>query len=80
MYKGSLQFGDRIRVAYIEGHDVFQVLQSMVMRAFSYPLPIMTISEDECTKTIAPILINVFAKLQVMRHIKTDVIYGTIHL
>ena len=60
--KLSLQFGDRIRVGYIKGHDVFQALQSTVMQILSYPLPVNTIIEDECTQIMVPILTNVLAK------------------
>ena len=34
----------------------------------------------ECTKIIAPILINVFAKLQIVSTIKRDALSSTIHL
>ena len=44
------QFGDRIRVGYINIHDVLLSLQSIVMRTLSYPHPPITISEYKYKK------------------------------
>ena len=39
----SLKFGDRVRVGFIRGHDVFHALNNTVMRSLIYPLPAITL-------------------------------------
>jgi len=55
-------------------------INSIVVRTLNWPLPAITISEEECTHIISPIIKNILAKLKVVRSIKRTVIYGTIHL
>ena len=76
----AAKFGDNIQVGYIKGHDVMQALQSMVMRSLNWPLPVITISEDECTYIMAPSIQHMLMKIKLMNNIKRYAIYGPSHL
>ena len=80
MRKIASQFGDSIRTGFIKGHEVMHALLTTVMRLLNWSLPAITISEEECTHTMAPIIKYVLAKMQIVTSIKRDVIYGPIHL
>ena len=72
----ALKFGDNVRVGFIRGFDIFHALNSTVMRSLVYALPAVTLTEEECTSIMAPILKNVLNKLQIVTTIKRDVLYG----
>ena len=80
MRKIASQFEDSIRTGFIKGHEVMHALLTTVMRLLNWSLPAITISEEECTHTMAPIIKYVLAKMQIVTSIKRDVIYGPIHL
>ena len=73
-------FGDRVRVGFICGHDIFYAINTTIMRLLSYPLPAITITEKECTHIMTPILASVLGNIKTIQTIKCDVIYGPIHL
>ena len=52
----ALKFGDNVRVGFIRGFDIFHALNSTVMRSLVYALPAVTLTEEECTSIMAPIL------------------------
>ena len=72
----SLTLGDNIRVGFIRGFDMFHALNSTMMRSLVYALPAVTLTEEQCTNIMAPILKNVINKLQIITTVKRDVLYG----
>ena len=50
------------------------------MRSLNWSLSAIAITEAECTKIMASILISVLAKLQIVSTIKRDVLYGPVYL
>ena len=54
IYKLASQFGDRLRVGCIVVHDVLHALNTTLMRLLNYPLPTLTITEEECTHIMVP--------------------------
>ena len=80
MSKLASQFENRIKVGYISRHGVLHTLNTTVMRSLSYPLPVITITKEECAHIMAPILNSVLATMKIVRTITRDVLYGPVHL
>ena len=55
---------------------MLHALNITVMRSLIYALPAVTLTEEQCTNIMAPILKNVLNKLQIFTTIKRDVLYG----
>ena len=54
---------------------MLHTLNSTVMISLVYALPAVTLTEEECTRIMSPILKNVLNKLQIVITIKRDVSY-----
>ena len=81
MRKLVLKFGDKVIVGYICGHKILHTMNAMVMCPLNYPLPTITITEKECSYMMTSILTtSVPAKIKIVRTIKRNIIYGTVHL
>ena len=74
----ALKFGDQVQVGFIRGHDIFHALNITVMRSLNWPLPAITLTKQECTHIMAPIIKNVLAKLKNTSIIKRKVMYGLV--
>ena len=79
MRKIAIQFGDRVRVRFIRGHDVFHELNSKVMRSFTWPLTAITLTKNECTYIMAPVIKRVLTKLKIVNTTKRKVIYDLVN-
>ena len=71
------QFANKIRSGSLRGHDAYVAMQSRIMKTLEYPLPTITLSEHDCKYIMAPIISCVTNKLQIMRNIRRDLLYGT---
>ena len=80
MRKMTLTFSDKVRVGFICGRDIHQALNSTIMRSLNWPLPAVTLTEAECTHTMAPVIKSVLTKMQIVNTIKRHILYGPIHL
>ena len=59
----TMKFSDKVRVGFIRGHDVLQALNSTITRSLNWTLPAITVTEEKCTHTMAPVIKHVLAKL-----------------
>ena len=66
----ALTFGDNVRVSFIQSFDILHPLNSTVIRSLVYALPAVTLTEEQYTNIMAPILKNVLNKLHIVTTIK----------
>ena len=65
MQQITLKFGDQVQMRYIRGQNVFHALNSMIMQHLNWPLPAITLTKQECTYIMVPIIKNALAKLKI---------------
>ena len=65
------------RAGHIKQHEAWIALQTMAMKSLEYPLPALTMTEDECEKVMWILIQSFLPKLGINRYMKRDVIYGS---
>ncbi len=72
----STKLGEAIRTGHITKSEAWTSLTLMALKSLEYPLPALTLSEQDCTSIMWPLLRNFLPKAGVNRTMKRDVVYG----
>jgi len=72
------KWNEKVRVGHLTRYDAWLALQSTVMKKLEYPLLALTLSENECTKIMAPILTGGLPKIGVSRSMARSLVYAPI--
>ena len=73
----ALTCSDNVRVGFIKGYDMLHALNSTVMRSLICALSAITLTKEEYTSIMYPILKNMLNKLQIVSTNKRDVLNGS---
>ena len=50
------EWGSNVTLGHLNRHDAWLALNSTIMRSLLYPLPALTLREEQCTKIMAPVI------------------------
>ena len=78
MTKKTKYFGEMIRTRHLDRNEVWTSLTSVALKSLEYPLPALTLLEDECTKIMWPLLKAYLPRAGINRHFPRDVLYGKV--
>ena len=67
---------DNIQAGHIERHEAWQAISTTIMKTLQYPLPALTLTEDECKHIMAPVLESGLPKSAICRNYPRAVLYG----
>ena len=71
----TMKFSDKLYAIFMRGHDVIHVLNSTIMRSLNWLLSTITLTEEECTHIMAPVIKCVLAKKLNVSTIKRDILF-----
>ena len=69
-------WGEKIKTSHIDKKTAWLATESTILKTLQYPLPALTLSNEECTKIMTPILHTSLPKIRVCRNFPRDVVYG----
>ena len=78
MKKKTKYLGELIRTGHVDRHETWTNLTLVAMKSLEYPLPALTLSEEECTQIMWPLLKSYLPRAGLNRHFPRDVLYGQI--
>ncbi len=76
----AVEYGEMVRAGYLQRHEVWIGLTHMTMKALEYPLPAISLTEQECDKIMWNALKQFLPRSGINRHIKRDVLYSPIEI
>ena len=76
MKKKTEYLGELVRTGHLDKHEAWSSLTLVAMKSIEYPLPAFTLTEDDCTKIMWPLLKSYLPKTGVNRHFPRDILYG----
>ena len=76
MKEKAKELAEFTRIGHICPNETWIALQTMAMKSIEYPLPALTLSEEECEKIMWILLQAFLPKLGINRYMKRDVVYG----
>ena len=69
-------WSELVHKGHLNAKDVIQAMDTTIVQALKYPLPALTLTEDECKSIMSPILSVALPQSQVCRTFPRDVVYG----
>ena len=76
MKKQAQYYGEIIRTGHVDRHETWTTLTKVAMKALEYSLPAMTLTEDECTSIMWPLLQASLPRSGVNQYFPRDVLYS----
>ena len=70
------QFSVKLYHSNLSGYDAIFAANSRILKTLAYPLPVLTLSKQECASIMYPVISSVLAKAHVVRTIPRDILYG----
>ena len=74
--KVAERWGDKVSVGAITKKDAWTALTTTVMKTLEYPLLATTLTQDDCTDIMAPILHDGLPKAGICRTLARAMVYG----
>ena len=68
MIEKTKYFGELVRTGHLDRNETWKSLTAVAIKSLEYPLPALTLSEDECTKIMWPLLQAYLPKAGINRH------------
>ena len=78
--KKTKYLGKLIRSGHLDANESWTALTAVAIKSIEYGLPALTMSEDECTKIMWPLLQGYLPKSGLHRKYPRDVLYGKVDL
>ena len=78
MENKTKKLAESIRTGYLQKHEAWTALTLMAMKSIEYPLPALTLKEEECDRIMRPLLKAYLPKAGVVRTFKRDLVYATL--
>ena len=76
MIKKTSKLGELIRTGHLDHSEAWTALSTVAMKSLEYALPALTLTEEECSKIMWPLLRGYLPKMGVNRKFPRDVLYG----
>ena len=70
------EWGSNVRSGHLNRHEAWLALNSTIMRSLLYPLPALTLTEEQCTKIMAPVIAAGLNCLGVSSKMPRKIVYG----
>ena len=77
MKKKTVQLGELVCTGHLDKYEAWSSLTLMAMKSLEYPLPALTLTEDECTQIMWPLLKGYLPKTGVNCHFPRNILYGS---
>ena len=74
--KKTSKFSEYIRTGHLTRHEAWTTLTTVALKSIEYALPALTLTKEECTSVIWPLLKVLLPKIGISRTISRDVLYG----
>ena len=71
-----LQWTELLRVGHLSRNETWTALNSGILKALAYPLPALTLSEDECQTLMVPLIEAAFPRCGISKKMARAVRYG----
>ena len=71
-------YAEYIRVGHVNRYEAWTSLSMIAMKSLEYLLPAMTLSAEECTSIMKPVLKQFLPKAGLNRNIKRDLLYSPV--
>ena len=78
MKKKTQYLGELVRTGHLDRHEAWTSLTLVALKSIEYPLPALTLSEDECVQIMWPLLRSYLPKSGLNRHFPRDILYGQV--
>ena len=72
------QTAEYVRTGHLHPHEAWTALTCMILKSMEYPLPALTLTEEECRKLMWEVIKVYLPKANVNRFIQRDILYGNI--
>jgi len=69
---------EKIRTGHLSKHDAWMALMTRIMRTMEYPLLALTLTKDQCTHIMAPILSGGLNAIGLCKYLPRIVVYAPI--
>ena len=76
MRSTAVEWSDRIRAGHLSRNLAFQAMLTTILKTLEYPLPVTTLTEDQCNHIMAPILSQCLPAIGVARTMSRKVVYA----
>ena len=76
MISQTTEFATKLKRSNLSGYDALLAINTRIMRTLIYPLPTLTLTQEDCTRIMKPLLHSVLGKAKIVRTIKRAVLYG----
>ena len=70
------EWGSNVRSGHLNRHESWLALNSTIMRSLLYPLPALTLTEDQCTKIMALVIVAGLNCLRVSSKLPKKIVYS----
>ena len=80
MKKKTTRLGEMVRTGHIDRKESWTALNAVAMKSIEYSLPALTLSEQECTQIMWPLLKAYLPKAGINRNFPRDILYGNADL
>ena len=74
--KATQVWGSQVETGHLDRETAWAALTTTIMKTIEYPLLALTLSEDECTHIMAPVLMQGLSKSGINRTMKRDIVYA----
>ena len=78
MKKKTKYLGELIRSGHVDRNETWTSLTMVAMKSLEYPLPALTLSENDCIQIMWPLLKSYLPRAGINRHYPRDVLYGQV--
>ena len=80
MKKKTTKLGEMVRTGHVDRAEAWTALNAVAMKSIEYSLPALTLSEQECTQIMWPLLKAYLPKAGINRNFPRDVLYANADL
>ena len=69
---------DKVRVGHLTRFDAWTAFNTTIMKSLEYPLLALTLTDNECTKIMAPVLKGGLPNMGICRMMARSLVYAPI--
>jgi hypothetical protein len=77
MKKQAITWCDKLRTGQLSRHLVTQAMVSTILKSLEYPLPVTTLSSNQCAEIMSPILQQCLPQMGVVRTLSHKLVYAS---